>query len=1066
MNKNWTGKIAQYFIENGKLTSILMLGLFMWGVFAFILMPKKYNPTIVAPAFQIVVDYPGANRKEVLEQVTKPLERVLSDIAGVEDIFSTTLSGGRSIINVSFFVGEELDSSKVALNDRINTDSLLAPLGITNIQISSIDPEDVPIITIALGSNEVSDVELRKFGFKLRERLSQIDGVTRLNVIGGRKRELGIGVDLDKLSSYGLSLENIEEIIRGNNLYLNSGLIKMKDHYIPIESFAWVQSPEEIKNVIISTNDSLEIKLGQVTSIKEQVEEVEEFVRHVTKSNFKETNVDQNVVFISLAKKKGGNITELAHSVEQEFKKLQKNFIPQNISSKIIVNEGVVAKTEIDNLLMNLATSVAIVMLVLFVFLNVKAAFLVAFSIPLTLFTVFGIAHLAGQDINRITLFALILSLGLLVDNATVVIENIIRRLSNIKNLSIEDFSMAVNEVGPGLFMSTVTTILAFLPMKYISGMMGPYMGPIPFYIPAALLVSLLISFSINPWMASVFFKKTEDDKSSTVNSTLSVKLMLKYRRLLHSILESKFKRNTILISILLLLILVCTFPIFQLVKFRMLPKANVNQFYLYVDLPSGTSLEKTNEVTQSIERKLLAYNEIEMVQSYVGRAPITDFNGLFKGVDQRRGFQQATIRVGLVDKSIREIGSEEFVTKLREQISSEYISRGVKLKFIEDPPGPPVLSTVLLRFQSNDLELAVKEAREFSTFLKNVEGVVDLDISEPEPSRSITLKVDHAKASRSKISPAQIASSISTLYAGRVIGVYHHKDNIEQEFIRLTLDRNYRIDQTSLEKIKLTNSLRISVPLSTFISIQDEVAPTHINRENHQTTVYLTAEMSKRSVTYASIDILKILYNHKLSKETFKLDKLDLFGARFLNNDGETLNITLGGEWELTLEVFRDLMIAMLVAIVAIYLVLVAQFKSFLGPVLILSAIPLSLLGVMPGFLILNFIKGEFFTATSMIGVIALAGIAVNNSIILLEYLNDLKDKDRSINEALIEACVTRLRPIALTTVTTVLGSVTIINDPVWAGLAWAIILGLAVSSALLMIVFPALYQLMFAKR
>lgn len=1067
MERNWTGQISNYFITNGKLTFLILIGTFIWGVLSFFQTPKKYNPTIVAPAFQIVVDYPGATREEVYEQITKPLENVVSDIAGVEDIYSTTFNGGRSVLNVNFFVGEDINASKVALNDRINSDMNFAPMGINKPMIISLDPEDVPVMQIALSSDELDAVELRKLGFKVRDRLSTVEGTSRIFVVGGRKKELSVEINPKKLASYGIAAERVEQALTMNNIYMPSGLVKGKDEYKPIQTYGWISTPEEAKEIVVATNDSINIKLGDVAKVEYRIEEIESHVRHIKLKDSK-----RNTVLLSVAKLTGTNISEVTDNVEAQLDELKSGIIPANAEVEIVVNEGAKAKSEINGLMTNLMTSIGIVVLVLFIFLSFKAAMLVAIAIPLTLSIVFGLAYLNGQSINRITLFALILSLGMLVDNATVVIENIVRKTGEVKRTTLEVFTDAVNEVGPGLFMSTVTTVLAFIPMAFISGMMGPYMGPIPFFVPAALITSLIISFTINPWMGSVLLKKEEEvvggDHRPGKLHEIGTHLMMSYRHFLRSLLENKKKTNLTLGIVVIALLFVVSFPAFKLVKFRMLPKANVNQFYVYLDMKAGTSLEKTLMVSKSLEKKLLEQENIEMVQSFVGTPPVLDFNGLFKGASGRQHFHQATLRVGLSkDKSAR-LTSEDMVLKLRpmlnQHVQKEFAGEIVKLKLIEDPPGPPVLSTYLVRVQGWDKDLIEKEAKALFPHLKKVEGVTDMDSTQPEGTKTIEFVVDHFEASKTKTSPAQIVSYLNTLYSGKAVGIFHQK-GYEQELIRIRFDRDARFDLKALDTLQVPNAVGIGIPLSRLVKKAETETISPLMQENHKKTIYLFGEMGNRSVTYAGIDTLIDLVNYNLSDGKGSVENWNLFGVDYKTSSGEKLSISIGGEWELTLKVFRDLMIAMAMALLVIYLVLVAQFSSFSEPLLIMSTIPLGVLGVFPGFYILNLLVGEYFTATSMIGVIALAGIAVNNSIILLEYLNGLKIKRIDLDEALIEAAATRLRPIALTTVTTMLGSMTILGDPVWSGLAWAIILGLGMSSALILIVFPILYKVVRGK-
>ena len=1065
MKLNWTGKITEYFVENGKLTLILLISLFLWGIYSFVQTPKQYNPTIVAPAFSIKISYPGATRQEALEQVTKPLENILKDIAGVEDIYSVTMHGAFVQVNVNFYIGEDFNRAKVLLSDRIKTDMKFAPVGILEPLIESIDSEEVPVMTIALTSDKQDPIELRKFGFKLREKLSQVDGASRIAVIGGRKKELAIEIDQKKMMEYAIGIDQIEDALKRNNMFLPSGLIKGQGEYLRIETDGRIKNIQEAMEVVVVSTHNVNIRLKQVASVEEKEEEIESYVRHLYRDDQNNIIEHDNPVLLSISKLKGVNISDVTETIKQKMELLKKGFIPENVTVHYVVDDGLTARAEITGLMSNLFSAVVIVVGVLFFFLSFKASILVAISIPLTLATVFGVGYLYDQNINRITLFALILSLGLLVDNATVVIENIVRKLKgrpdcNRNQVIIE----SVNEVGLGLFMSTVTTVLAFIPMLYVTGMMGPYMGPIPFFVPTALVLSLIISLSINPWLASVFFKDSKTGEAAEKPS----KLILLYQKMLNWLLESSTNRKRTLLIILVLLLLTSLLPVVELVKFRMLPKADVEQFFIYVDLVTGAPVETTREIVLEIEKKVLENKYVTSVQSYIGTPPITDFNGLFRNVSNRQNFNQATMRVNLIDDDQRSDKSEKIVFDLRRELKN-YIDKKfgtdkVNIKLVEDPPGPPVLSTFLVRIQSDDVELMEKIARQIYGDLVMIDQLVDTDISLEESTKTLRVSIDRNQASQSRIAPAQIVSTLNALYSGKMIGNYHQSDSLEQEFIHIRFKRECRLDPEIINKIFLTNDLRISVPLSQLVTVEAYESVNPLMRENKHNSVYLYGDMGDRSVTYAAIDFLKYLF--KYNQFDLKREKLSLFGMDFQSSEGKTVKINFGGEWELTLEVFRDLILAMLVAMFMIYFVLVAQFRSFSHPIIIMSTIPLCVIGVFPGFMFLYFINNEYFTATSMIGVIALAGIAVNNSIILLEYVHILRDQKMDLKSALTEASLTRLRPIMLTTLTTILGSLTIVNDPVWAGLAYSIIFGLLMSSSLILIVFPVLYYMLNEKK
>ena len=1085
---NWTARLATIFVRNRRLSLLLTIALFVWGAGSYLATPKQYNPRIVAPSFQIFVEFPGASRTEVLEQVTRPMENVLADLPGVEDIYSVTESGGRVSVTVNFFVGEDLNAAKIALDDRMRSNLDLSPLGIRAPLIQSVDPDDVPALTLALtgapGDQRVDDpVELRRIAFRLRERLVKIPGASNIEVVGGRKRELAILIDPERLAKSGVGIGAIEDALRRANVFLPSGEIKGPTRTIAVEADARVRRAEDLENIVVVTGDFGQIRLKDVAGVREQVVEVDDYVRHLHAGDQFQNEHADHIVLLSIAKSKDANISDVAQSVHETLDRLKSEWLPAGVQAQVIVDDGRTAREEISGLITNLVTAILIVVTILFLFLDVRAALLVAISIPLTLACVFGLAYVTGQNINRITLFALILSLGLLVDNATVVIENIVRLLKTTRDEKQKDDTIiaSVGEVGPGLFMSTVTTVLAFLPMAFVTGMMGPYMGPIPFFVPAALIFSLGLSFTLNPYMASLLLRvggvAGSGDRYENLPAIFQralrfaaergARLVDFYRGYLHSVLIDTRRRRLMLGVIGGLLLASFVLPGVGLVKFRMLPKADREQFYIYLDLPAGTPLAETLRVTQQLEKFLLGEREVRMIQSYVGQPPVLDFNGLFRGVSERRQKTQATLRVGLSRPDDRGVTSEELVLELRPRLvafahglDARYTDETLRIKIVEDPPGPPVLSTLLLRVQGNDLNLLEATARDLrSRVAGEIEEVVDTDVSTPEDTNTTTVRIDQTRASASRVSPAQIVDTLNAAYAGRILGVYHNEDNIEQDYIRLRLDPRFRVSSETLKGIVLYNDLGIAVPLASLAQVEETSTSKPLRRENRENTAYVYGDMGDRSITYAAIDILFLLADYQLPGVQAQRTSLSLFGADFRTADRGDVSISIGGEWELTLEVFRDLGIAMGVAVFLVYFVLVAQFNSFREPLIIMSTIPLSLIGVLPGFMVLGFIPGEYFTATSMIGVIALAGIAVNNSIILLEYLNSLKRTGLTIEAALVEAGTTRFLPILLTTITTILGSTTIVGDPVWSGLAFAIILGLGVSSVLTLVVFPALF-------
>ena len=1066
------GRIAKIFVMNEKLTLLLILFLFSWGIFSFILTPKQYNPDIVAPAFQVITEFPGATEKEVYELISKPMENVVMDIDGVDKVVSESRDGGVSILIVNFFVGEDIDSSKIKLQQKFNSNINLMPPGALTPFIKTIDPDNVPILVLGIKSSFFNQIELRKFAFYLRDKLKVIPNISNIEIKGGQKRQLSILIDPQKLNAYKISVLELEQLIKSHNIRVYNNEFESSDQQIYVEVDGVISNKESLEKLIVLSDKDKVIYLKDIANIEDRAEEISNF----TSFQVKGSDIE-DVVYLSIAKKKGSNIIKVSNDL-LNFINNDNNIIPNHISISILRNEGETASNEINGLIINLFQAILIVGFVLLIFLSSRPAFIVAIVIPLTLAVVFGSGFLVGQTINRITLFALILSLGLLVDSATVVVENILRHLK--ENEKVDDRQVvikAVDEVGMGLFMSTVTTVFAFIPMAFISGMMGPYMAPIPFFVPAALIASLFIALSINPWLSYKLLgnKKLKEKKESyiylekikVISKSIQSSLMKKYRNILYVLLNNHKIRKFTLILVLFSFVFVMILPVFQVVKFRMLPKADRNQFYLYIDLPENTLLHETRSITNNISTFLSNQTYITNVQSFVGMPPVIDFNGLFKGAEGRSEEYQSTLKINLINHNERSITSEDIVLNIRHALQ-KFLKNNpdIKFKLIEDPPGPPVQSTMLAKIQGENFSVLNDIAKDTERIFKNIEGVVDIDTTVKFPGKQIIFNIDKEKASRSLVRTDAIVSTLKTYFDGSKIGLFHNGDFLESEFIFLQLEKSFRSEQSDFNHIYIKNTQGDLVPLSAVIQQLEVESSDILRRDDRLNTVYVYSEMGNRSVTYATIDAFKLLLNYKLPSGKGKISHLSLFGITYYDEvSGESYRVQWGGEWKLTLEVFRDLGLAMMVAIFLIYFVLVAQFKSFKTPLIIMGSIPLSMIGVMPGFAILGQTIGLYFNATSMIGVIALAGIVVNNAIILLEYLNSLRKEGYTIENALIASCVTRLRPILLTTATTILGSLTIIGDPVWAGLAWSIIFGLSISSALTLIIFPVLYYVFEGK-
>lgn len=1067
----FTGKLTKLFLENKEISLLSLIILTVWGSLSFLFMPKQYNPEIVAPAFTIITEMPNASAQEIHDIITKPMEDALSEIVGVNTLSSLSKPGGVSLVTVQFFVGYNQEEAKITLQQKLNDRKHLKPSSAKEPLIQSIDPDNVPILDIAVFSPELSLSSLRQTAWDIADKLKHVEGVSDIEIVGGEVSHLRIVLDADKLSAYDITAQDIMRSINNKNGFSTFDALNgaYRDSVISLKST--VLDVNNLAGTIIKKEGDAIVRLSDVASLSHEPDQIRQYTRTREKNT-----PSKDVVHIAIAKHKGANSTLVAKNVEKKLATLEQGVIPEMVSVEILNNEGKTANDEISKLTIDLVKSILIVGVLLFIFLGLKNSLIAAISIPLVLLAVFGIGLLADQSVNRITLFALILSLGLLVDDAIVVVENIARyfRLHPEENNTMNLIIRAVDEVGGALSLSTLTMALAFLPMAFVTGMMGPYMGPIPFFVPVALFASLLISVTLNPFLAHVFLSK----KSASLKHDYSYengtfyKLIQKveaiYAKTLNSLLQKRKKRNMFLASIAILLLVSFVLPLTPSLPFRMLPKANKDQFSIYVDLPEKTNLEQTKKATLALEEVLLQDKEIIKVESFVGIAPVVDFNGLFKGSSGRMESHQATLKIHLTPHEERTETSESIAKRTR-LMAHEFRKTypDVQVQIMEDPPGPPVLATFFLKIKGDETQTRENIARDILQKVKEIEGVVDIQSSLPEEGLDFVYEIDQEKSFQLGVRPQEAIEALHTALSGTSIGLYHEtlRENQvkhEQEHILIRYHEKDRDSKEDLEKIRVRNTRGESVPLTALIKKSENPISLTLLSDERETVTYIGAEMEDRSVIYAVLDFFSILKNYQLPDGKGEISESSLFGFTYSDTQGKgEYKIEIDGEWKLTLEVFRDLGIAMGLALFLIYFVLAAKIKSLFIPLLVMVSIPLSFIGVLPGFALLWTLKGTYFNATSMIGVIALSGLAVKNAVIYMEYLEPLRQQRKPLIEALVETGRIRLLPILLTSLAAILGSLTIVSDPVWEGLAWALIFGLTASTFLTLLVFPVLYFL-----
>jgi multidrug efflux pump subunit AcrB len=1047
MKLNISGKITEYFI-NSQLTVLLMAATAILGLFALWFTPREENPQITVPAANVMVQLPGASAKEVEELVSRPLEAKLWEIPGVEDVYSVSMNS-LSVVTVKFFVGQDKERSFVKLYDKLMSNMDFAPPGASQPLVKPIDVDDVPIVALTLapkpGTN-YDDAQLRLVADHVLDELRTVPGVGNSLVIGGRGRQVRVTLDPQRIAGYGLSPLQIARAISVSNANLLSGDLEQGSRKLALETGGFFKNADEVRNAIVGVAGGKPVYLGDVADVSDGFEETV----HLTRIAFNPQHqgadalaagtltAERPAVTIALAKRQKLNAVRIANQILAKMDELRRTQIPSGIDVTVTRNDGKTANDAVNELVFHLAVSIVVVIILLLFTLGWREAAIVALAIPLTLFITLGIGMIAGQTINRITLFALILSLGLLVDDAIVVVENIHRHYRLQQHSRLQGAILAVNEIGMPTILATLTVVLAFLPMAFVTGMMGPYMRPIPFNVPVAMITSLFVAFIVTPWASYRLMKAEHHDGNPP--SLEETRIYRMYKSVLRPLLVNSGKRKLFLAVIAAVFLVTMSFPLFQWVKFRMLPKANKNTFLVSIDMPVGTVMENTDRVARAVGDYLLRVPEVKDYETFVGIGSVMDFNGLLRGGAFRDTSHFADIRVNLVDKEERKISSEKLVLNIRPDIDRLAKEYEATIKLVEDPPGPPVRATVVAEIYGPDYNRQREIAQEIKELFAKTAQVVDIDDSVKERQDKYQLLVDKEKAALTGVSTEQIVQTLRLSVAGMAVSTIHRPNSKNPVSIMLRLAKSQRTGLADLDRVYVMSQQGSQVPLSSLVRIVPSEMDKSIYHKNLEPVTYVYGEMGARSQVYAVLDMMKHLRKHPLP---------------------EGYRIKWDGEMKLTLDVFRDLGAAMGVALIAIYLLLVGRFRSFTVPLIIMASIPLSMIGIMPGFAA----TGVYFSATSMIGVIALAGIVVRNSIVLLEFILDKKQEGMHIDQALIEAGAIRTRPIVLTAAAAILGSAVIVSDPVWSGLALALIFGMLASTALTLIVIPVFYYMLEKK-
>ncbi|ANI89184.1 multidrug transporter AcrB [Arachidicoccus ginsenosidimutans] len=1089
MENGIAGKIAKSFIRS-RLTILLMIAGLLLGAYSIMMIPREEEPQIKVPMIDIFIGYPGATPKEVETKVTAPMEKIISNIKDVKHIYSTSLNGQASFI-VQFVVGEDIEQSEVKLYSELLKHQDEMPAGVTQplLKLRSID--DVPVYALTLWSKNYSNGQLKKIGDYVSDAFKKVENVASVKIIGGRSREIKVLLDKDKMTALHVDALSVVQQLQAQNIQLPGGVLRTNDTALWVRTGNFLTSAEDVRNLIVGTNGQQPVFLSQIATVENGLQSPSQYVTFgygkgsaVQAKNFPS---DYPAVTLAVCKKSGSDAMALTKEIDARLKSLKKTLIPSDVHATITRNSGETASDKVSELLLHLAIAIVAVTGFVMLAMGWRGGLVVFLSVPVTFALTLMAYYFLHYTLNRITLFALVFIVGIVVDDSIIIAENMHRHFKLRKLPFLQAAIFSINEVGNPTILATFTVMAAVLPMAFVSGMMGPYMSPMPIGAAVAMLLSLIVALTLTPYLGYIFLRETEHGKIfSNKNMRSSIRqlnnnkkdtdekekqkepkplvieqtrLYKIYYKIIYPLLNNRAKRWTFMLATAALLLLSCSFFYFNRVKVKMLPFDNKNEFQIVVDMPEGTTLERTQAAVMDIASYLSKQPLIKNYQTYTGTASPITFSGLVRHYDLRRGDNMADIQVNILDKKDRSMQSHEITEIMRapiQQIAKKY---NANVKLVEVSPGPPVMSTLVAEIYGPDDSVRLHLAKQIKTMLSQTRDVVDLDWSVEANQPEYTFVIDKEKAMRKGVAPAQITETVSGLLSGMNAGVLHNPETYNQTPVVLQLPDESKDRIYALNNITIRNQFGNMIPLNDLGYWQRCIRPKSIARKDQKQVIYLLADMAGKfeSPVYAMNAMSDKLKNIHLPKG-YHLN---------INNTHEpenTDNYTLkwDGEWQITFEVFRDLGLAFGAVIILIYILIVGWFQDFKVPVVMLAAIPLSLIGIILG----HWILGAYFTATSMIGFIALAGVMVRNSILLIDFINIRLKEGETLQQAIIEAGAVRTTPILLTAGAVVLGAVIILFDPVFQGLAISLIGGTLTSTFLTLIVVPLLYFKMLKKK
>ena len=1051
-NLGFSGRLAAAFQSNALTPLLALLGLLL-GLFAILVTPKEEEPQIDVTFADVFIPFPGASPSEVESLVTLPAEQIISEIKGIDTLYSFSQPDGALIIAI-FKVGIPRNEAIVKIYNQLyaNMDKLPQGAGVGEPLIKPRGIDDVPIVSLTLWSKDtdVSPEQLTQIAHGLETEFKRIPGTREIYTLGEHELVLNVRIDPSKMNHYGITYDALQYSLDVNNQISIPASLTQNNQEIKVQTGQFLKTVDDVKQLVIGVRENqaghpTPVYLADIADVTLKADIPKKGAWHSDKQDI------YPAVTIAIGKQSGENAVEVAQKITSRLAQVSNILVPDNIQVTVSRNYGDTAEDKSNTLILKLMFATAAVVILVLLTMGLKEALVVGIAIIITLAITLFASWAWGFTLNRVSLFALIFSIGILVDDAIVVVENIHRHMAMGKQKLSELIPLAVDEVGGPTILATFTVIAALLPMAFVSGLMGPYMSPIPINASMGMLISLIIAFVVTPWLSQKLLKGNQSE-NQTAQSTGEPPLSNLFTRLIGPFLhkEKGRKARLGLTSIILLLIaMAVSLPLGQLVVLKMLPFDNKSEFQVMVDMPEGTPVEQTQKVLKALAISLNKVEEVSHLQLYAGTHAPMNFNGLVRHYFTRNSQELGDIQVNLIDKSKRERDSHTIALTIRPILQAIGKRYNANIKVVEVPPGPPAWSPIVADVYGPSNAIREQAASEVLTRFHNTQDVIDIDIYLPAAQEKWQVMIDRSKASLMGVSYASIVNLISTSVGGKDISYLHKAHQKRAIPIRLSLEETAKLNLTQVLNLKLQNSAGISVPVSELVKIKQAHIDAPIIHKNMIPMIMVVADMAGEldSPLYGMFDMVN----------QFNQSDEMAFNQYYISQPSglDEVAIKWDGEWKITYETFRDMGIAYAVGMLAIYLLVVAQFRSYLIPLIIMAPIPLTVIGVMPGHALL----GAQYTATSMIGMIALAGIIVRNSILLVDFINQQVQAGMAFDKAVMLSSSVRAKPIMLTALAAMIGALFILDDPIFNGLAISLIFGIFISTILTLIVIPVLY-------